>query len=97
MTRSNDAVDREVARAAQLATATQRMAMAQPVPSISVAAQDEADHPVAAEPVLGPLSGLSVTVAEQRKNKHQRALDIWQLKKVLPDAIGLCTHNEVSA
>ena len=62
MARRSDAVNREVARAAQLAQATQRMAMSAPVPSISVAAQDEADRPAAAEPVLGPLTGLSFTL-----------------------------------
>ena len=97
MARRNDAVNREVVRVAQLAQAAQRMAMSQPVPSISVAAQDETDRPAAAEPVLGPLTGLSFTVAEQRKTKHQNAMDRWKLRKVLPDAIELCTHNEVSA
>jgi hypothetical protein len=97
MARRSDAVNREVARAAQLAQATQRMAMSQPVPSISVAAQDETDRPAAAEPVLGPLTGLSFTVADARRICHQNALDLWQLRKVLPDAIELCTHNEVSA
>ena len=97
MARRNDAVNREVARAAQLAQATQRMAMSQPVPSISVTAQDETDRPAAAEPVLGPLTGLSFTVAQQRKINHQMAHDLWQLRKVLPGAIELCTRNEVSA
>ena len=97
MARRSDAVNREVARAAQLAQATQSMAMAAPVPSISVAAQDETDRPAAAAPVLGPLTGLSFTVAQQRKINHQMAHDLWQLRKVLPDAIELCTHNEVSA
>ena len=97
MAARGDRVDREVARAAQLAQATQRMAMSAPVPSISVAAQDETDRPAAAEPVLGPLTGLSFTVAEKRKNQHQNALDLWKLRSVLPDAIELCTYNEVSA
>ena len=69
----------------------------EPVSYMSVAAHDEADRPASAEPVLGPLTGLSFTVAEARKIHHQNALDLWQLRKVLPDAIELCTHNEVSA